>query len=116
MATENRKSVIFIIIGVAIILIAGAWLLFNFLSKAETQTNTNNDNAQAAKILKIKKLAQENLEFFPVNQTEANVLEELEKNQQYQGLSLDLNTSIDLENLGNPYPFASQQTEEEPQN
>ena len=109
MAEQNRRSMILIMIALALALIVGAWFIFSFLSKEDAQNTENTAQGDAVKVLKIKNLATENLSFFPLNSGEKDVLQKLESNAQYQKLNLDLDTSIDIRNNpGNPYPFAAE--------
>lgn len=115
MAENNRRSMILIMILVAILLIVGAWFLFDkFLKKEQEATQTANA-MKAAKVLKIKNLAQENLGFFPTDKQQEDILEKLESHPQYTNLHLDLDTSIDIKNNpGNRYPFNAPIAETEP--
>lgn len=115
MAENNRRTTILLMILLATILIAGAWFLFNKFASKESEDIQNENTAKAAKILKIKNLAQENLGFFPTDKKQDDILEKLESHPQYQNLHLDLDTSIDIRNNpGNPYPFSSPVTEDVP--
>lgn len=115
MAENNRRTMILIMILVAILLIVGAWFLFNKFALKENEAIKNENTAKAAKILKIKNLAQENLGFFPTDKQQEDILEKLESHPQYTNLHLDLDTSIDIKNnLGNRYPFSSPVTETVP--
>jgi len=57
------------------------------------------------KIENIKRLAEQDLKFFPLDGDD--VLEQLEKTGQYQGLTLNIDTTIDLYNPGNAFPFGT---------
>ncbi len=101
MDTKNKNLISLLILG-AVVLAIGLWLLFKYLPKKPVTTNTA-DLELAVKITKIKNLAEQDLKFFPLNGD--NVLKKLENTGQYQGLTLNLDTSIDLNNPGNPFPF-----------
>ena len=102
---DNKKqNLISLIILGLVILVAGLWLLFKYLPKKETAIN-NIDLQAAAKIENIKRLAEQDLKFFPLDGDD--VLKKLEKSGPYQGLTLNLDTKIDLTNPGNPSPFCA---------
>lgn len=101
MDKKNQNLISLIVLGL-VVLAVGVWLLFRYLPKKETVTN-NADSEVADKIANIKRLAEQDLTFFPL--AGDNVLKKLEKSGQYQGLTLNLDTRIDLFNPGNPFPF-----------
>ncbi len=103
MDTKNKNLISLVFLGV-VILAAGIWALFRYLPKNETAVD-NKELAEAIDIANIKKLAEEDLQFFPLSGDD--VLKKLEQTPQYQGLTLDLDTSINLNNPGNSFPFGS---------
>lgn len=106
MDKKNTNLISLLILG-AVILAFGVWLLVRYLPKKEAVINSD-DLAAAAKIENIKRLAEEDLVFFPLKGDD--VLEKLESTGQYQGLTLNFDTTIDLTNPGNPFPFGSAET------
>lgn len=101
---KKKQNLISLIILGAVVLAVGLWLLFKYLPKKETTINSV-DLQAAAKIENIKRLAEQDLKFFPLDGDD--VLKQLEKSGPYQGLTLNLDTTIDLSNPGNPFPFGT---------
>lgn len=113
---NNKKNFNFlIVIIVAVLLIGGAWFIFSLLTTQEGDQLSTEEAVQEAKIQKIKLLAEENLEYFPLENKAQSILEKIKDNPQYQNLDLEIDTFINTKtNLGNAYPFAS--AEEDLQN
>lgn len=101
---KKKQNLISLIILIIVFLAIGLWLLFKYLPKKETAVNSV-DLQAAAKIENIKRLAEQDLKFFPLDADD--VLKKLEKSGQYQDLTLNLDTTIDLSNPGNPFPFGA---------
>lgn len=113
MSTINKKSIIIISIVVALALIFGAWLIFTLISGKTSSTDNDSGAQNEAKVQKIRRLAEENLKFFPLSTDEKSILELLKENAQYEDLDVEIDTYINTKsNLGNPYPFAAPPAED----
>ncbi len=108
----NKKSLITLLIVLAIVLIAGGVYLFllnrggldlsflPWLKKEEVTTVSQIQQIEAA-----KRLTEQNLQDF----VKSSRLDDLVGSQQYQNMQ-ELDVSIDLDNLGNPRPFTAPPT------
>ena len=85
------------------ILIGGGWLFFSRLSDEIVSEDSASEIRRAIEVEKIKNLAEQNLEFFPVG-GQPDILEKLKDNPQYSSLR-ENDISIDLNYNGNAYPF-----------
>jgi hypothetical protein len=103
MNKKNTKIITWIIILVAIVLIAGSWFVFGQLSTETVAQGSAEEIRKAVEVEKIKKLAEENLIFFPLSGDES-VLDQLRNSPQYKSLMTG-NTFISLDYQKNSYPF-----------
>jgi flagellar basal body-associated protein FliL len=105
MAKQKKTPFVYIVLIIGIVLIGIGWLLFYFLSANSTDQSSDQDFKKAARIQAVKRLAEENLIFFPPDEDQQDILSKLQSNPQYEELDLEIDTFIDLYNPGNPYPF-----------
>ena len=103
---KNNKPIIFIILLVAIILIGGGWFVFH--KSTEFVSNFNSEMIKKeADAVKIKILAQENLDFFPLVGSDSgavDIFKQFQDNPQYKQLNV-ISTYVNLTYNSNHYPF-----------
>ncbi|MBT4349787.1 hypothetical protein HOD19_03385 [bacterium] len=103
---KNNKPIIFIILLVAIVLIGGGWFVFS--KSAEFTSDFDSEKIkQEVDAVKIKILAQENLEFFPLansNSDAIDIFKQFQENPQYKKLDV-ISTYVNLTYNSNRYPF-----------
>lgn len=100
---KKNQNLISLLILLIVALMAGAWFLFK---DSFVKPDTSADAGKVENVIsveQIKNLAKEDLKFFPPNGDD--LFTKVENTDQYKGLTLDLDTSIDLRNSGNPFPF-----------
>lgn len=113
MAKKDNKLLVYTILAVGILLVGSGWLLFHFLSTSGFDDGSDQDFKKAARIKRIKTLSEENLRFFPIGDSQQDILTKLQNNPQYDELDLEIDTFIDLYNPGNPYPFKVPESSED---
>ena len=115
MPDKQNTMVIIAVIGIAVVLIGGGWLFFSFLNVNQSEVTDTTKLQTELEVVKMKNLAEENLQFFNPTNSRDSLWSKLDANVQY----LDLNKNeppviFDLDNPGNPHPFdqpASEVTE-----
>ncbi len=114
MSDKQNKVVIIAVIGIAVVLIGGGWLFFSFLDTNQPEVADSNKLQTELEVVKMKNLAEENLQFFnPANNRDSLWSK---RDNSFQYLDLDKNeppVTFDLNNPGNPHPFDQPAPDEE---
>jgi len=109
MAEKKNRSTIMILGLLGVLLIGGGLFFYNLLGGEDLAIDGSDQLETDVKIERIKMLAKENFEFFvPVDDSQS-LFDKLSESPQYQHLRDQEAIIINLDNIGNAYPFAASQ-------
>lgn len=109
---KQNRTIILVLVVVAVLLIGGGWIFYNYLG-SNTEVLPEESKLQTElEVIKMKNLAEENLEFFNPENATSSLWYKLDKSFQYDALRYEPDIDFDLNNTGNLYPFAQPPEEE----
>ncbi len=114
MPDKQNQTIIYIVVGIAVILIAGGWLFFKTLNSEQAPDVDTAKLETDLEVEKMKNIAQENLEFFDPEIATSSLWSLLDRSFQYDELDkTQPEVRFNLNNPGNEFPFQQPVKEEE---